>query len=73
MNSSLETWGNDIKSTVYNFSIVKEKGYAIICNGAVPLVTKGVMPMNYVTWSDLFQFLIFIVALVGLIYQILKK
>ncbi len=31
---------------------------------------EGLMPMNYVTYSDLIQIGILIVALIGLIYEI---
>ena len=48
--------------------------YDIILNGVVPLeIYKGVMPMQYVTWSDLLQFALLIVAVIGLVYRIVRK
>ena len=41
------------------------------CSSALQTRGRRVMPM-YVTYQDLIQMAIFIVALIGLIYQILK-
>ena len=46
----------------------------ILSGGGYPLeITRRVMPMVYVTWDGLIQFVIMIVAIVGLIYQICNK
>ena len=58
---------------VYGQGNQSRAAYPLIFSEGQPLQTKErrAMPMN-VTYSDLFQMLLFIVALVGLCYQIFK-
>ena len=58
---------------VYGQGNQSRAAYPLIFSEGQTLQTKerGAMPMN-VTYADLIQLLIFIVALVGLCYQIFK-
>ena len=58
---------------VYGQGNQSRAAYPLIFSEGQPLQTKErrAMPM-YVTYADLIQLLIFIVSLVGLVYEILK-